>query len=136
MSDLVRFGVSVDNELLKKFDKHIEENKYNSRSKAIIDLIQKELLEDDKISAKEVIATLTLVFDHHKRDLTNKLTDIQHNYHSLIVSSQHLHLSHSDCMEIIIIKGQPQKAQNLVTEIKAIKGVKYASLNIAATTEK
>ncbi len=136
MSELTRFGVSLDNKLLNKFDKHIESKNYKSRSKAIVDLISKELLDEEKITAKEIVATITIVFDHHKRDLSNRLTEIQHNFHSLIISSQHIHLNHSDCLEIIILKGSPQKTKELTNQLTATKGVKYTSLNIATATTK
>lgn len=130
MGELARFGVSIDEEILGLFDKHIEKKKYTSRSKAIIDLISDELKKNDFKSDKEVVGTINLVFDHHKRDLSYRLTDTQHKFHDLIISSQHIHLNHSDCMEIIVIKGKASKLQELANELKAIKGVKSASLNI------
>lgn len=132
MSELIRFGVSIEKKLLEKFDTHIFRKKYTSRSKAIIDLITEELTQQDWISGKEVTGTINIVFDHHKRDLSYKLTDIQHKFHGVIISSQHIHLSHSDCMEIIVVKGAPKEVKELTNQLKAIKGVKSASLNIAS----
>lgn len=132
MGKLVRFGVSMDEDLLKKFDKTIESRKYDSRSKALIDLIQETLKETHIASDKEIVGTITFVFDHHRRELSSKLTDIQHSYHELIVSSQHVHLNHHDCLEIVVLRGRFGVAKELADKIKATKGVEYASLNVAS----
>ncbi len=132
MGKLVRFGVSMDEDLLKKFDKTIESRKYDSRSKALIDLIQETLKETHIASDKDIVGTITFVFDHHRRELSSKLTDIQHRYHELIVSSQHVHLNHHDCLEIVVLRGRFGVAKELADKIKATKGVEYASLNVAS----
>lgn len=131
MSKLVRFGVSMDEELLKKFDQTIKARKYDSRSKALIDLVHETLKETHIALDKKIVGTITFVFDHHRRELSSKLTDIQHHYHELIVSSQHVHLNHHDCLEIVVLKGRYQEAKDLADKIKATKGVEYASLNVA-----
>lgn len=136
MSQLTRFGVSLDQNLLKRFDKHIASKNYTSRSKALIDLIHQELIQDQWSQNSEVIGTINVVFDHHKRELTSKLTEVQHNFHSMIISSQHIHLDHSDCLEIIVVKGAAKKIQNLANKLKAIKGVKHSALSIATTSKK
>ncbi len=133
MSDLVRFGISLDDNLLKRFDDHIKQKDYTSRSKAIVDLIQEDLVKQDWISGKEVVGTINLVFDHHKRELSSKLTEVQHNYHSSIISSQHIHLNHADCLEIIVVKGPPKKIKELTNLLKATKGVQTCTLSIATT---
>lgn len=131
MTKLVRFGVSMDEELLKKFDQSIKNRKYSSRSKALIDLVQENLKETQISADKKIVGTITFVFDHHRRELTSKLTDIQHNYHELIISSQHVHLNHHDCLEIVVLRGRFGEAKELADKIKATKGVEYASLNVA-----
>lgn len=133
MTKLVRFGVSIEEDLLKRFDKNIETRKYDSRSKALIDLIQETLKETHIAADKKIVGTITFVFDHHKRELSSKLTDIQHHYHELIVSSQHVHLDHHDCLEIVILRGKYHEAKELADKIKATKGVKFSSLNVAVT---
>jgi len=133
MSDIIRFGVSLEKELLQKFDKLIKEKKYSNRSEAIRDLIRENLVKREWIEGKEVAGAITLVFDHHKRELMNTLTDIQHDFHTLIISSQHIHLDHDNCLEIIIVRGKPKEVRELADKLRATKGVKYGSLSIATT---
>jgi len=133
MSEIVRFGVSLEKELLEKFDRLIKEKKYPNRSEAIRDLIRENLVKREWVEGKEVAGAITLVFDHHKRDLVNILTDIQHGFYQLIISSQHIHLDHDNCLEIIVVRGKPIDVRVLADKLKATKGVKYGSLSIATT---
>ncbi len=133
MSDIVRFGVSLEKELLDKFDRLIKEKKYPNRSEAIRDLIRENLVKREWVEGKEVAGAITLVFDHHKRELVNTLTDVQHDFHQLIISSQHIHLDHDNCLEIIVVRGKPIEVRGLADKLKSTKGVKYGSLSIATT---
>ena len=133
MSEVVRFGVSLKKELLDKFDRLIKEKKYPNRSEAIRDLIRENLVKREWVDGKEIAGTITLVFDHHKRKLLNNLTDIQHDFHQLIISSQHIHLDHDNCLEIIVVRGKPTKVRELADKLKSTKGVKYGALSIATT---
>ena len=133
MSGIVRFGVSLEKELLEKFDRLIKEKKYPNRSEAIRDLIRENLVKKEWIEGKEVAGAITLVFDHHKRELVNTLTDIQHDFYQLIISSQHIHLDHNNCLEIIVVRGKPTEARELADKLRAAKGVKYGALSIATT---
>ncbi len=133
MSDIIRFGVSLEKELLEKFDILIKERKYPNRSEAIRDLIRENLVKREWVEGKEVAGAITLVFDHHKRDLVNILTDIQHDFHKLIISSQHIHLDHDNCLEIIVVRGKPTEVRELADKLRASKGVKYGALSIATT---
>lgn len=133
MSDIIRFGVSLEKELLEKFDILIKEKKYPNRSEAIRDLIRENLVKREWVEGKEVAGAITLVFDHHKRDLVNILTDTQHDFHKLIISSQHVHLDHDNCLEIIVVRGKPSEVRELADKLRATKGVKHGSLSIATT---
>ncbi len=133
MPKLVRFGISLEKELLAKFDKHISKKKYQNRSEAIRDLIREEIVKTEWLKDKEVAGTITLVYDHHKRELINKLTDIQHDFHELIISTQHIHLDHDNCLEIIAVKSKPKEAQKLADTLKSIKGVKHETLSMSST---
>ena len=133
MSDIIRFGVSLEKELLEKFDILIKDKKYSNRSEAIRDLIRANLVKREWVEGKEVAGVITLVFDHHKRELVNILTDIQHDFHKLIISSQHIHLDHDNCLEIIVVRGKPTEVRELADKLRATKGVKYGSLSIATT---
>jgi CopG family transcriptional regulator, nickel-responsive regulator len=132
MSELVRFGVSLEKTLLEKFDKFIKERNYTNRSEAIRDLIRQELIKKEWLQGEDVAGTITLIYDHHKRDLQNKLTDIQHDYQKLIISTQHIHLDHDNCLEIIVARGNPRDLQKLADSIKAIKGVKHGTLSMSS----
>jgi len=133
MSEVVRFGVSLEKELLDKFDRLIKEKKYSNRSEAIRDLIRENLVKREWVEGKEVAGAITLVFDHHKRDLVNILTDIQHDFYQIIISSQHIHLDHSNCLEMIVVRGKPTEVRELANKLKSNRGVKYGALSIATT---
>ena len=133
MSEVVRFGVSLEKELLNKFDRLIKEKKYSNRSEAIRDLIREDLVKREWVEDKEVAGAISLVFDHHKRDLVNILTDIQHDFYPIIISSQHIHLDHNNCLEIIVVRGKPAEVRELANKLKSNRGVKYGALSIATT---
>ena len=133
MSGLTRFSVSLKRELLEKFDGQIKREGCPTRSKAIGDLISKALVEQEWKESGEVAAGIVMVYNHHKRDLSNKLTNIQHDYHHLIISTQHIHLDHENCLEIVIVRGKPGKVAELARKLKSAKGVKYTSVAAAST---
>jgi len=133
MSELLRFGVSLEKELLNKFDRLIKERNYSNRSEALRDLIRQELIKKEWVDNKEVAGAITLIYDHHKKDVGNKLTDIQHDFQNLVVSTQHIHLDHHNCLEIIAIRGTSKDAQGLADQLRAIKGVKHGALSMSST---
>ena len=133
MSSLVRFGVSLDKGLLEKFDKLIESKSYTNRSEAFRDLIRQELIQKQWQSGQEVAGAIILIYDHHKRELVNKLMDIQHEFGGMIISSQHVHLDHNNCLEIIAVKGSSKEAQKLADSLKSVKGVKHGTLSMSTT---
>jgi len=130
---LIRFGVSIDRDLLIKFDRLIKGKKYTNRSEAFRDLIRQELIQEQWQGNLEVAGAITLVYNHHKRELVNKLMDIQHDFGSMIISSQHIHLDHSNCLEIIAVKGSSKEAQKLSNNLKSVKGVKHGTLSMSTT---
>lgn len=131
MEKLTRFGVSIKKELLEDFDKLIRNLNYPTRSKAIEDLISGEIVKKKWVGAGCVIGAVILLYDHHRRELVTKITDIQHDFQNIIISSQHVHLDRDNCLEIIVIKGGHKKAEQLLNDLKSIKGVKNAALHIA-----
>lgn len=133
MTGLVRFGVSLEKKLLDRFDRLIKEKNYPNRSEAIRDLIREDLVKKEWTEGKEVAGAITLVYDHHKRELVKRLTDIQHNYHHIIISTQHIHLDHNNCLEIVVVKGKPKDAEKLCHALKSTKGVKHGTLTMAST---
>lgn len=128
-----RFGISLDKALLEKFDRLIKTKNYNNRSEAFRDMIRQELVKREWEEGKEVAGAITLIYDHHKRELVNKLMDIQHDFQKLIISTQHIHLDHDNCLEIIAVKGAPGEAQKLTDILKSVKGVKHGALSMSST---
>jgi len=135
MSELFRFGISLPKDLLDKFDKLIREKSYSNRSEAFRDMIRQELIKMEWQEGGEIAGAITLIYDHHKRELVNKLTDIQHDHQKVIISTQHIHLDHDNCLEIIAVRGHPKEAQKLADMLKAVKGVKHGTLSMSSTGE-
>lgn len=127
---LVRFGVSLEGDLLRKFDAYIGAEGYDNRSKAIADLIRKEFVSDDFRKGAAVAGAVTIVYDHHRREVVNRLLDIQHDHGGIIISAQHVHLDHDSCLEIIAVKGRGAEVKLLADALKAVKGVKHATLSV------
>lgn len=125
-----RFGVSLPTELLEEFDKKIENQMYTNRSEAIRDLIRKSLVEDKWESSddEEVVGALTIVYNHEKRGISDKLTDLQHEDQAHVVSSMHVHLDKHHCMETLVIKGKTKEVQRISNKIISTKGVKHGKL--------
>src|SRR5271169_4287429 len=133
MADLCRIGVAISGELLEKFDELIEGRGYTNRSEAFRDLIRNELVQEVwKSSDTEVFGTVTLIYDHHVRQLSDRLTELQHKYHHAIMSSLHVHLDHDNCLEVILMRGKAAAVQKLANSLIAIKGVKHG--RFTATT--
>ena len=135
MSVLTRFGVSLEKDLLDKFDDHIKKQSYETRSKAISDLI-KEHIEADIINSDGMLAgAVTFLYSHHNKDLVSKLLEVQHETHNLIVSMQHIHLDHDICLEILAVRGKSSDVRSLYYKIKALKGVKLASIGATSISD-
>jgi CopG family nickel-responsive transcriptional regulator len=137
MADVVRFGISIDDRLLAKFDQHIEEKGYSNRSEAVRDLIRNALvaeqwLRDDQ---EEMVGTVSLVYDHHTRELSDKLTEHQHSHHRNIISALHVHLDAHHCLEVVVIKGKAREIKRLADELIGTKGVKHGRLMTTTTGE-
>jgi len=130
---LIRFGVSIDKDLLAKFDNFIRDKKYTNRSEAFRDLIRQELIQKQWQGTHEIAGAITLIYNHHKRELVNKLMDIQHDFGAIIISAQHIHLDHDNCLEIIAVKGSPKDAQKLADILKSVKGVKHGTLSMSTS---
>lgn len=130
MSSTVRFAVSLDRELLESFDGSIDKQGYVNRSEAVRDLIRDSLVTQDWDDKEEAIGTITLVYNHHRYSLSDELNNKQHEHHSLIISSMHLHLDHDNCLEIIAVKGKGNKIRQLADSLISIKGVKHGKLTL------
>jgi len=126
-----RFGVSLEEDLLNKLDMLVEKHAFPNRSQAIRHLIRDALVEDSWQVDSEVAGVIVLIYDHHKRNVVNHLLNIQHDYTSLILSSQHAHLDHDNCLETIVLKGRASRIQDLSDRLIAIKGIKHGKLVIS-----
>lgn len=133
MSGLIRFGVSLEKELSDRFDGHIRKKNYTNRSEAIRDLIRQELITEEWRGGKDVAGALTMIYDHHRRELVNKLLDIQHDYGDIIVAAQHIHIDHNNCLEIVAVKGASKRVQSLADRLRSTKGVNHCTLSMTAT---
>jgi len=132
--ELVRFGVSLAGALLDDFDRLIEEKGYGSRSEAIRDLIRGCLVDEDWRTLKgEQVATLTLVYNHHVHEINDRLTDMQHDHHSLIVCSQHVHLTAHNCLEVIVLRGPAAHIQEAASRLIATRGVQHGKLTMTTS---
>ena len=132
MANLVRFGVSIDDELLAQFDRLIQQSHYENRSEAIRDLIRGTLVSAQWTADELIAGGIALVYDHHHNQIVNRLLDIQHDFHELVVTSQHVHLDHDNCLEVIIVRGLSQDVKQLYERLKSIKGLKH--INILKST--
>jgi len=133
MSELVRFGVSLEQTLLERFDDLIREKRYTNRSEALRDLIRRELVQKEWQEGRDVAGAVTLIYDHHKRDVMSKVTDIQHDFQRVIISTQHIHLDHHNCLEIVAARGKAEEVQRLADTLRSIKGVRHATLSMSST---
>ncbi|GAB4564794.1 MAG: nickel-responsive transcriptional regulator NikR [Geothermobacteraceae bacterium] len=134
MPALTRFGISIDGELLSRFDKLISEKGYLNRSEAIRDLIRNALVEEEwREGNEETVGTITLVYDHHTRDLADKLTEHQHSHHDAIISALHVHLDAHHCLEVVVARGAAGKVRRLADELIGTKGVVHGKLTMATT---
>lgn len=130
---LVRFGVSLEKPLLERFDALIRERQYTNRSEALRDLIRRELVVRQWREGQDVAGAITLIYDHHKRDVLARVTDIQHDFQEMIISTQHIHLDHDNCLEIIAARGKAGEIQRLADALTAVKGVRHGTLNMSST---
>ncbi|UMZ75126.1 nickel-responsive transcriptional regulator NikR [Natranaerofaba carboxydovora] len=134
MAKLTRFGISIPETLLVEFDKVINRKGYPNRSEAIRDLIREHLIEKEWTDDREEVAgTVTLVYDHHVKGLTNHLVALQHDYHDMILSTMHIHLDHDNCLEVLVVKGKAKRAQEMVEQMTTVKGVKHGKFTMTST---
>jgi CopG family nickel-responsive transcriptional regulator len=134
MGELSRIGVAIDSDLLDKFDRLIGQRGYTNRSEAFRDLIRDELVEQTWESPESlVVGTVTLVYDHHVRLLSEKLTSIQHDYHHAILSTLHVHLDHDHCLEVLVVRGKSAEVRKVADVLISTKGVKHGRLTITTT---
>jgi CopG family nickel-responsive transcriptional regulator len=134
MKSLSRIGVAIDSDLLEKFDRLIGQRGYTNRSEAFRDMIRDALVQEewDRPNSR-VVGTVTLVYNHHVRLLSEKLTDMQHDYHQHILSTLHVHLDQDNCLEVLVVRGKAGMVKRIADALISTKGVKHGRLTITAT---
>ena len=129
MGFLSRIGVAMDSDLLTRFDNFIARQGYTNRSEAFRDLIRDRLVAETVTDPRApVVATVTLIYDHHSRLLPDKLMSVQHEHHHLIVCTTHAHLDHESCLEVVILRGESRQVQKLADMLIGTKGVQHGRL--------
>ena len=132
-----RFGVSMDGELLAAFDEHIKKEGYKNRSEALRDLLRSHLIEHQwETGEGQVFGSLTITYDHHVPGVTEKLTEIQHQFGGHVLCTSHVHADEANCLEVIILRGKPAEVQDLANQVLALRGVQHGKLAVTALTER
>nr|WP_277641658.1 nickel-responsive transcriptional regulator NikR [Wolinella succinogenes] len=134
MDNIIRFSVSLPENLLAELDNKIVSQGYSSRSELVRDLIREKMVEEKwEGGDEEAVGVLTIVYDHHQRELNQKMIDIQHNSHIHILCNTHVHINHHNCLETIILKGIPKEIEEIALAIGGLKGVKFSKLTRASS---
>jgi len=135
MGVLSRIGIALDSDLLKRFDLSIGQRGYTNRSEAFRDLIRDRLVTEQTASPEAtVVGTVTLIYDHHASGITEKLTDVQHENHELVVSTSHAHLDHDSCLEVLIVHGKSARVEQFADRLIGLKGVQHGRLVMTVPT--
>jgi CopG family nickel-responsive transcriptional regulator len=133
MAQLQRFGVSIPNELLARFDRVLEKKGYGNRSEALRDLVRDYLVNEEVQKDKaNVLGTVTLIYDHDVTNIAEKINETQHHHHHHIVSCLHVHLTESICMEVVVVRGPASKVREIADRLIALKGVQHGKLTYTA----
>ena len=133
MAPLTRTGVSIEEDLLAQFDRVIARRGYRNRSEAIRDLIRESLVSEAIDKNKQVVATLSMIYDHHRPNLSDKLNEIQHHSHGNVMAATHVHLDEDNCLEVVIMKGRSGEVKHLADHMLAMRGVKHGKLVLTTT---
>jgi CopG family nickel-responsive transcriptional regulator len=134
MALITRFGVSIEESLLKNFDRLISRKGYQNRSEAIRDLIRESLVQEEwEEGKKETVGTIAIVYSHHTRELSRTLTEMQHRYYQSILSTLHIHLDEHNCLEVLVVKGRGEDIKKISERLIGTKGVKHGKLSLTTT---
>lgn len=133
MTELIRTGVSIEQDLLAEFDRVIAKRGYKNRSEALRDLMRDSIVSEAVDQNKPVVATLSMIYDHHRPGLSNKLTEIQHHSHGKVLAATHVHLDEANCLEVVIMKGRSGDVRHLADHMLSMRGVKHGKLVLTAT---
>jgi CopG family nickel-responsive transcriptional regulator len=133
---LRRFSVSMAGSLVGQLDTLVEATGYRNRSRALSDMVRAQLVEHRAYHGnQEIVGTITIVYDHHKRGVQALLTEIQHRQQHLIVSTMHIHLDHQNCLEVLAVRGRARDVKKIADRLIATRGVKHGRLTVTTTGE-
>lgn len=135
MPGVTRFSVSIEPELLERFDRLVASEGYPTRSEAVKALVRQALVGQEWVRGRSVAGAVTLVYDHHKRSLLQGVMDVQHDFGDVVVATQHVHLDHHNCLEVITVRGKVKRIREFVAALKAVKGLKHSALVMTSTGE-
>ena len=136
MSEITRFSVSLEDDLLEQFDRYCQQQQFATRSEAIRQLLREKLTKEAWAGkSQDAAGTLTLVYDHHRPQLRNHLVKLQHDHHDLIVSTLHAHLTHDICLEVILLRGPSDRLQKIASQLRGLKGIFQGELVMASAEQ-
>ena len=135
MSELERVSLAIESDLLARFDALVERSGHGNRSEAMRDLIRSRLVDEESDSSTKgsAVATVTLVYDHTKRDLADRLLEVGHDHHDAVMATMHVHLDHDHCLEVIALRGKPRSLRQIGDHLAGMKGVKHGKVVISST---
>lgn len=132
MSDLVRLSLSLEKPLYDQLERLVEQGEFANRSEFVRGMIREKLVSEQWQGEGEALATITLVYDHHARRLSEKLTELQHDHHGTVLAATHVHLDHHMCAEMIMVRGQPEEIRHLADHMRQQKGVFHLALTMTS----
>jgi CopG family transcriptional regulator, nickel-responsive regulator len=136
MKELIRFGISMEEELLHRFDHLIARKGYDNRSEAIRDIVRDKLVEEAvEESSAFTVGALVYIYDHHKRELEKSLSNLQHEFFENIISTSHVHVDHDHCMEVVLLKGKAVTLKAVAAKLLSMKGVQHGKLTLTAALD-
>lgn len=134
MAETERVSLAIEAELLSRFDALIERSGHGNRSEAVRDLIRNRLIEEEwgSTNAGDAVATVTLVYDHTRRELADRLLEVGHDHHGAVIATLHIHLDHDNCLEIIALRGKPKQLRHIADHLIGMKGVKHGKVVVSS----
>lgn len=136
MSTVSRFSVSIESDLLARFLKMAKRHGWTNRSEALRNVMREALVREEWRGGEEIVGTITIVYDHHRRELTERLTEIQHDHHDAVLAATHIHLDHDNCLEMIGVRGTASVVQGIADALIGTRGVKHGTLTATTTGKK
>ncbi|MCP4180447.1 MAG: nickel-responsive transcriptional regulator NikR [bacterium] len=133
MSELIRLSLSLEEPLYNKLDQIVNKSGYKNRSEFIRDMIRERLVSDEWELDKDVVGTVTLIYDHGKRNLNMKLNKVQHSTHHIVLASTHVHLTENLCAEMIMLKGKASEVKRMADNLRQQLGVLHSGLIMGTT---